>query len=85
MKLLAIGLLILLVGFAGNSHGQDIRTITYPNGDVYVGEFRDGQPNGQGTHTFGRGDYEGDVYVGEFRDGFYPDLTVTSEETTLIA
>ena len=35
----------------------------YPNG-VYVGEFRNGQPNGQGTFT----SPHGGKYIGEFRD-----------------
>ena len=36
----------------------------YPNG-VYVGEFRNGQPNGQGTFAYA----DGGKYVGELRDG----------------
>ena len=41
-----------------------VGTLTYPNGDRYVGEFRDDKCNGQGTFTFSNGD----KYVGEFRD-----------------
>ena len=40
-------------------------TRPYPDGGEYVGEFRDGKPNGQGTLTYR---YWGE-YVGEFRDG----------------
>ena len=40
-------------------------TITYANGDKYVGEFRDDKYNGQGTYTYANGD----KYVGEWRDG----------------
>ena len=36
-----------------------------PNGDKYVGEFRDDKRSGQGTYTFA----DGEKYVGEFRDG----------------
>jgi hypothetical protein len=36
----------------------------YPNG-VYVGEFRNGQPNGRGTFAYA----DGGKYVGELRDG----------------
>ncbi len=39
-------------------------TYTSANGDKYVGEFRNGKRNGQGTFTFSNGD----TYVGEFRD-----------------
>ena len=39
---------------------------SYPNGGTYVGEFRDGKPNGLGTLTYRR---HGE-YVGEFRDGW---------------
>lgn len=42
-------------------------TLTFSNGDKYVGEFRDGKRNGQGTLTFGKGGR----YVGEFRDGTF--------------
>ena len=36
-----------------------------PTGDKYVGEIKDGKPNGQGTVNF----TDGDKYVGEFRGG----------------
>jgi hypothetical protein len=39
-------------------------TVTYPNGAVYVGEFRDGEKSGQGTLSFP----SGATYVGGFRD-----------------
>jgi hypothetical protein len=45
------------------------RTRIYPNGDKYVGEFKDYQKHGKGTLTFGEGLCEGDKYVGEFKDG----------------
>ena len=40
-------------------------TITYPDGDKYVGEFKDGGKNGQGTFTWS----DGKKYVGEYKDG----------------
>jgi hypothetical protein len=40
-------------------------TYTWPNGDKYVGEYRDGDLNGQGTFTTPTGA----KYVGEFKDG----------------
>jgi hypothetical protein len=39
-------------------------TFTYPNGEKYVGEYKDGLRGGQGTYTFPNGE----KYVGEFRD-----------------
>ena len=43
------------------------RTRIYPNGDKYVGEFKDYQRHGKGTLTWGRGPWEGNKYVGEFK------------------
>ena len=40
-------------------------TFTWSDGHKYVGEFRDGKPNGQGTFTWP----DGDKHVGEWRDG----------------
>ncbi|MFM7255764.1 MAG: hypothetical protein ACKO3C_08965, partial [Betaproteobacteria bacterium] len=40
-------------------------TITHPNGEKYIGEFRDDKYHGQGTYTFP----DGRKYVGEVRDG----------------
>jgi len=40
-------------------------TVTFPNGDKYVGEFRNNKKNGQGTYTHANGN----KYVGEYRDG----------------
>ena len=40
-------------------------TNTFANGTEYVGEYRDGKPNGQGTYFFPNGD----EYVGELKDG----------------
>ena len=39
---------------------------TYPKGGSnYVGEYKDGKPDGQGTHSW----LNGSKYVGEYRDG----------------
>jgi hypothetical protein len=43
--------------------GQETNTL--PNGDKYVGEWKDGQPNGHGTMLSRRGA----GYVGEFKNG----------------
>ena len=42
---------------------------TFPDGDKYVGEWKDGVRNGQGIFTFGKGKHEGDKFVGEYKDG----------------
>ncbi len=39
-------------------------TMTWADGDKYVGEFKNGKRNGQGTYIFA----DGDKYVGEFKD-----------------
>ena len=38
-----------------------VGTITFANGDKYVGEYRDNKKTGQGTYTWNNGD----KYVGE--------------------
>ena len=40
-------------------------TITYPDGDKYVGEFKDGGKNGQGTYIY----HDGRKYEGEWKNG----------------
>ena len=48
----------------GKYHGQGV--ITYINGDIWEGKFKDGEPyNGQGTMTYP----DGEKYVGEYKDG----------------
>ena len=45
---------------SGITNGQG--TLTFANGDVYVGKNKGGQANGQGILTYA----SGDVYAGEF-------------------
>eukprot|EP00942_MAST-04A_sp_MAST-4A-sp1_P003467 g3467.t1 len=40
-------------------------TCTTTDGDVYVGEYKNGIRDGKGTYTYG----SGSVYVGDFKDG----------------
>ena len=64
MKLLIYAALsLLLISLASVSYGQ-VETRNYSDGSVYVGEFRDGQRNGQGTYTFA----DGTVSSGIWRD-----------------
>tara|TARA_Y100000294_G_scaffold78568_1_gene73906 strand:+ start:40 stop:798 length:759 start_codon:yes stop_codon:yes gene_type:complete len=43
-------------------------TLTFADGDKYVGEFKDGRGHGQGTFTWSSGKFAGDKYVGEYKD-----------------
>ena len=44
MKLLTTSFFTLvLIGFAGSAYGQNIETINYASGSVYVGEFKDSE------------------------------------------
>ena len=38
--------------------------MTYPDGDKYVGEYKDGGKNGQGTYIYS----DGSKYVGEYKN-----------------
>ena len=49
---------------AKNVNGTNIKTKTFADGSKYVGEWRDGKMNGQGTHTGA----DGSNYVGEWKD-----------------
>ncbi|MDP6179996.1 MAG: hypothetical protein QGG48_08915, partial [Desulfatiglandales bacterium] len=68
MKRLTPILLILAVLLLGGCqsvpiHGQG--TYTAPNGNKYVGEWKNSKPHGQGTLTYA----DGGKYIGEFRNG----------------
>ena len=60
-RLLSIVLFCVLVPCA---YGE---TISYDNGDKYIGEVSNGVPHGQGTFTFANGD----KYVGEWKNFLY--------------
>jgi len=44
-------------------HGQG--TNIFANGDSYIGEFKEGKPDGKGTFTSN----DGSVYIGEYVQG----------------
>jgi hypothetical protein len=45
-------------------------TFTYANGNKYVGRFKDGRPDGQGTMTYDAGGLaEDSEYVGQWKNG----------------
>jgi hypothetical protein len=50
---------------AGSEMHNCFGTVTYDNGNNYVGVYKYGAPNGQGTYTSANGS----KYVGEFKDG----------------
>ncbi|ANS03892.1 serine protease [uncultured Mediterranean phage uvDeep-CGR2-AD3-C191] len=57
-------LAVLLLGGCATHPQNGYGTYTWPNGDKYVGEFRNGKKHGQGTATYA----DGDKYVGEYRN-----------------
>jgi hypothetical protein len=53
-------------GYFDNCFG----TWTFENGNQYVGEYKDGKRNGQGTYTYSpKSEWAGEQYVGEYKDG----------------
>ena len=52
----------VLTGSDGRVHGR--AKVTFPSGNVYVGDFQHGKPHGKGTFTWA----DGAVYDGEYQD-----------------
>ena len=61
MKLLTSAVVSPLLISLARVSCSPVKTIDYADGDVYVGEVRNGEPNGQRALTFGPGNFEGDV------------------------
>ena len=56
------------VGFAECIEGNCVDgqgTYMYDNGDIYVGEFKEGETHGRGTYIT----TDGSTFAGEFKDG----------------
>jgi len=57
--------ILLLSSFLVSCEKKEQVNLTFPNGDKYVGEWKDGEYHGQGTFTYP----DGSKYVGEFKYG----------------
>ena len=57
-------------GDVENGKPNGLGVIINTNKVKYVGEWRDGKKQGQGTFTYGKGKWEGEKYEGEFKDGY---------------
>ena len=55
--------------FLREEYGEGRGKYTYPHGDKYEGEWKNGLPNGKGVFTFGKGKWEGDKYIREHKEG----------------
>jgi len=64
---------VALVGYGQECISGDCEngqgTMIYANGDKYVGEWKKGKSNGQGTYTSATGPNDGDKYEGEWKGG----------------
>ena len=72
MKKLSLYIFLFLmfcnVGFAECIEGNCVDgqgTYMYDNGDIYVGEFKEGETHGRGTYIT----TDGSTFAGEFKDG----------------
>ena len=58
------GEVLVLSGIFGDYVKEGLGSMTYPNGDKYVGEWKNSKMNGQGTFTYSNGW----KFVGEWKD-----------------
>ena len=61
----ATSLSTALAGCIKGDCGSGVGTYSYPDGSVYVGQWKNDQFNGQGTFTYS----DGSVYVGQWKNG----------------
>ena len=59
---------VVLANCVGNCF-DGYGTYTWPDGNKYIGLWKNSKQNGQGTLTWASGDFAGDKYVGEFKNG----------------
>jgi len=57
-------------GDVENGEPNGLGIIINTNKGKYVGEWKGGKKQGQGTFTYGKGKWEGEKYEGEFKDGY---------------
>jgi hypothetical protein len=56
------------VANANDTIDRVLRTKTYANGNVYVGQMKDDKKHGHGKYTYNSGSNKGNVYVGQWKD-----------------
>jgi len=58
-------------GDVENGEPNGLGVIINTNKGKYVGEWKGGIKQGQGTFTYGKGKWDGEKYEGEFKDGVF--------------
>ena len=56
-------------GDVENGKPNGVGFLTSPNGGKYIGVWKDGFVNGQGTYIYGIGKLKGEKYEGEWKNG----------------
>ena len=67
LSALFLALMMVLLCALPASADVQLKTVNYSNGDVYIGQVKDGLPHGVGTYTMTDGTY----YHGDFVDGHF--------------
>ena len=67
LSALFLALMMVLLCALPASADVQLKTVNYSNGDVYIGQVKDGLPHGVGTYTMTDGAY----YHGDFVDGHF--------------
>ena len=61
-----IALILALCSFLTSPSYGDVKTITYANGDKYVGKWKDDERHGQGTYTSSSGRIQKGIWKNNF-------------------